>query len=297
MNKSLKAAIISGLVAGFVLGIAVEFFDQIAASIGLFEPWWRPINTGNMIINIPIFSIWGIILGIIFSKAYSIIPKEGVLKGLVYGLFLWLIISVRAVCFNLAYGYSLLATGHIFVGFFYYLLFGLVLGILYDELVKSGQYLNKEKKIETYDVRSGILPGAIAGLLGGFAAGITAVLGTATGAYYIVNAPERLTFDFFLSQGGAHAFVNMIWSIFFGMIFARVYNLVPSRNVKKGILFSLILYFIYDFHLGTFCIIWAFYHNALLIVKFLAYGMFVIGIAQAIVFGLVLGLLYRKPPK
>jgi uncharacterized BrkB/YihY/UPF0761 family membrane protein len=114
LTSSWKIGAVSGLIAGIVLGVAYEFFDQIAASWRLFEPWWIPINTGNMIINIPIFALWGIIFAVIYSKAYNVIPQEGVLKGLTYGIFLWIIISIRYVTFDLAYGNPIGVTGVIF---------------------------------------------------------------------------------------------------------------------------------------------------------------------------------------
>lgn len=52
-----------------------------------------------------------------------------------------------------------------------------------------------------------------------------------------------------------------------------------------------------SFYIGTYCVCWSVYHN----VWYLAISMFgqciVTGFFGFIAFGLVLGLLYRKPPK
>jgi hypothetical protein len=292
MNDSLKVAIVAGLIAGFVLGVAYEFFDQVAASWRLFEPWWIPINTGNMIINIPIFGLWGIIFAVIYSKAYNVIPQEGVLKGLIYGLFLWIIISIRYITFDLAYGNPIGVVGVIFAGFFQCLLFGLVLGILYDELLFDGQLSIKEK-VKTYDLRSGILPGALAGLIGGIAASVVAIAGPALGLWKLYGFTIESSFDLWLSQLGAHTVINLFWGAIFGAIFAKAYSSVPGKKIIKGLYYGLIIYLITSFHLSSFSICWAVYHNAWVIAEFMV-GNIIIAAAQFIVFGIVLGLLYKK---
>ena len=293
MNNSLKIGIVAGLIAGFVLGVAYELFDQVAASWHLFEPWWIPINTGNMMINIPIFGIWGIIFAVIYSQAYDVIPKEGVLKGLVYGLFLWVIISIRYVTFDLAYGNPIGVVGVIFTGFFQYLLFGLVLGILYDELLFGNQLPIKEK-VKAYDLRSGIFPGALAGLIGGITASVVAITGPALGLWKLYGFTIESSFDLWLSQLGAHTVINLFWGAIFGAIFAKAYFSIPGKKIIKGLYYGLIIYLITSFHLSSFSICWAVYHNAWFIAEFMV-GNIIIAAAQFIVFGIVLGYLYRKP--
>ena len=81
MNNSLKAGIISGLIAGVISAIVYEIFNNVALSLGFFEPWYRPLYTGNLIAFIPFFGLFGIILGVIYSKVYDIIPKKSIWKG------------------------------------------------------------------------------------------------------------------------------------------------------------------------------------------------------------------------
>ena len=299
MNNSLKVGIISGLIAGIISAIVYEIFNNIALSLDLFEPYWRPLQTGNIITFIPFFGFFGIVFGIIYSRTYDIIPKKGIWKGLIYGLFLYFFAIVRLQTFLISYGLLLNAAGELFTGFFSMISLGLVLGILY-EFLKNRYHLTKEiKKIVTYDMSSGVLPGAIAGLCGGLAASVFAVIGHATGYWGVPSgAGSQIlsTIEFWWSQAGTHIFYNMIWGTIFGAFFTKVYYLIPSKKVLKGLYYGLIVYLIASFYPVA---IWTF--------KYLSHGQWEIalqsllsqstGFAQAIAFGIVLGYLYRKPPK
>ena len=293
MNNSLKVGAVSGLITGFVFGISTEFFFRIAVSMGLYEPWFRPISPNNVIINVPVGITFGIILGIIYSKVYSLVPRRGIVKGLIYGLIIFFIYTVRIETFDLAYGRYLMVLGSYFTDPFAWLLFGLILGILYDELLYGGQPRVKEEfRIIEYKMRSGLLPGGIAGCIGGLAAGISMVTVTAIGL--LPDAPKTLTLEFFLSQAQSHILINMMWGVVFGAIFAKVYSLVPNKGVLKGLCYALIIYLITSFQLGVWGTTWAVYHGASLIAVMMAYGLFVVGSVNMIVYGLVLGALYKK---
>jgi len=267
--------------------------------MGLYDPWWRQFSINNVLVNIPLFGFWGIVLGIIYSKVYELVPGKGISKGLVYGLFFYFINMVRMATFHLAYARILDGAGYIFQGFFTWLIWGLVLGVLYEYL--SGRFypIKKEVKIITYDIISGILPGAIAGFCGGLAASIFQVMGHATGYWGTQAASGELvsTIEYWWSQVGTHLFINMIWGVIFGAIFAKVYNLVPGKKFKKGFYYGLIIFFITSFELGTIGVSWLLNHNAWEMAVITAGASWITGGANGIVFALVLGLLYRKPPK
>jgi len=299
MNNSLKAGIISGLIAGIISAIVYQFFTDIAVSLGLYDSWWREnvLCISTIAILIPILGFWGIIFGIIYSKVYSIIPKKGIWKGLIYGLFIWFITVFRIMTYLIPYGQYLNAAGEYFAYIFGAISFGLVLGILY-EFLGSRYYPIKEKlKIKTYDMKSGILPGAIAGFCGGMAAGIVQVFGHVTGYWGVISAGEVVsTIDYWMSQAGTHTLLNMIWGTIFGTFFAKVYNLVPGKKVLKGLYFGLIMVFITSIETDSiytgkllYCNLWE-----VALSNFLGN---LTSISNAIVFGIVLGLLYRKPSK
>jgi len=297
MNNSLKAGIISGLFAGIVLGTAYDITTRIAFSLDLFESWWRPIISNITVVNIPLFSFWGIILGVIYSSIYTLIPKKGIWKGLIYGLFLYFIVTIRIEFFSIAYSLFLNAAGHFFTGFFSWLSYGLVLGILYKYLCNRYNVSKEEKKIVQYDMMSGLLPGAIAGFSGGLAASVFAVIGQVTGYWGTIIAGEIIsTLDFWMSQAGTHILINMIWGTIFALFFPKVYNLIPGKKILKGLYYGLVMFLITTFNLTTWLIIWYANHNLWELAFKEILGLSV-GSANAIVFGLVLGLLYRKPPK
>ena len=82
MNNSFKTGILSGALAGLIFTIVQEIYVKISFSIGLWDPSIREAITQYSILKIfPLFVFWGIILGIIYLKIYSLIPKEKVMKG------------------------------------------------------------------------------------------------------------------------------------------------------------------------------------------------------------------------
>jgi len=297
MKNSLKAGIISSVIAGFISILVYEISSNAVVSMGLYDSWWEQFATGNILVNIPLMGFWSIIFGIIYSKTYNLIPKKGIWKGLVFGLFLWTIQNIRIETYSIAYGLFLSAAGNIFAPFFSMTAYGLLLGFLYEFLSSRYYPIKEKKKIVTYDMSSGLFPGAIAGFCGGIAAGIVQVFGHVTGYWGITVAGEIIsTIDFWWSQVGSHILVNMIWGTVFGAIFAKVFNLVPGKKILKGLCYGLIMVFITSIETNTWGTSWFAYHNewGFALTSFLGNST---SIAQAIVFGLVLGLLYRKPPK
>jgi hypothetical protein len=297
LTSSWKIGAFSGLIAGLIiLGIFAQFFMNISLSIGLYEAWFKPFVTDNFGFNIPFGIVFGIIFGIIYSRVYDVVPGKGILKALIFGLFLYLITSFRIETYIIPYGVDFLnSAGDLFDGSFTWIIFGLVLGILY-QLLRGRYYPDKEEpKIITYDMKSGILPGAIAGVLGGTAAGVVAVTGHLTGYWGVVLAGKIVpTIQFWYFQFGHHVLMNIIWDTFFGAIFAVVYNLVPGKKVKKGLCYGLIVYLITTFNVSIWALGWFVYHNAwqIALMQFLGFS---IGAAQFVVFGLAVGYLYRKP--
>jgi hypothetical protein len=298
MNNSLKAGIISGLIAGIIQGILIYYIDIFAASIGLYESYWRQIyfEGGHLWIDVAVASIFGIILGMIYSKVYSLVPGKKNVKGLSYAIILFFVYNIRTLSYWLAYGWVLTSVAHS-LQIISTLSFGILLGTLYEFLHNKYKIPKEKKKIIQYDWKSGIHPGAIAGLCGGMTASIVAIFGPAIGLWKVSGYPETITFDLWMGQAGSHILINMIWGTIFGVFFTKVFTLVPSRGVLKGIIFGLIVFLLTTFQFQCYGILIYLYHNELDLAKqSLGFG-WSVGFAQAIVYGLVLGLLYRKPPK
>ncbi|MFC1505837.1 hypothetical protein ACFLQ6_02080 [Thermoproteota archaeon] len=76
------------------------------------------------------------------------------------------------------------------------------------------------------------------------------------GPQTLIGAPEKFTFAFWIIQTGPHIFINLIWSIIFGAIFARVYNVVPGKRIMKGLCYGLIIYLLDTFQTSMYSIPW-----------------------------------------
>ncbi|WP_455276233.1 hypothetical protein [[Eubacterium] cellulosolvens] len=290
MKSSLKAAIISGLVAGVIAGIVHTIFANIAISIGLFSLGWHPIIPNAYVANISLGTIFGVICGIFYSKANKAIPGKGILKGTYYGLILLLLSWVQTGTFGLIYGIYLDVAGHIFIGFFKWISYGLVLGFFYEFLLNRYHPTKKEPRIKTYDLKGGILPGAIAGFADGVVAAIVNAIAFISGFFgppAAGGALVLLRFDFWMSQSGSSILINTIWGIVIGMIFTQVYNLIPGKGIKKGLYYGLIIAVISSFHTAAYYIGWGIIIGGL--------WTFVVGFfSTAITLGIVLGALYKK---
>ena len=93
---------------------------------------------------------------------------------------------------------------------------------------------------------------------------------------------------------GHHVLINLIWGIIFGLIYPKVYNVVPGKKVIKGICYALILYLITTFQFDTWIIVMYANHNAWQLALITFVSIFAYGLSWTI-YGIVLGYLYRKP--
>jgi len=289
MNNSLKIGILVGVIAGIIAGILYIISVRIAVSIGLFSPGFQSIIPNAYGANLIIPIIWGIIGGVIYTRSYNVIPGKGVFKGVFYGFILFLLSWVQNQSFALAYGAFLDVAGHIFSGFFQWMAYGLVLGILYEYLRNRYYPTKRESKIITYPVIGGVFPGAFAGLADGIAAALALALASMTGLFgpqVMAGAPDIFTFDFWVYQSGSHTLMNLIWGIVIGMIFTQVYNLVPGKGIIKGLCYSIIICTFSTFHMGAYWYGW----GAIAI----AWWAIWVGIfSTATTLGIVLGALYK----
>jgi len=134
----MKSGFTAGLVAGFVTAISTPIIGFIFIAIGIVEPLggqeiWDP--TMIMLWPFVLFGlivIWGTIFGVIYSKVYNIIPGKNLMKGLIYGLIIFLISNIRVASFQIAF-WQAIAWLWTFnsIGFFGLVIYGLVLGYLY----------------------------------------------------------------------------------------------------------------------------------------------------------------------
>ena len=104
MNNSLKIGAISGFIASLFTGVFLwPFVNNMIIYLEFWTPEYRWVVQNSVQVQILLSIIWGIILGIIYAKAYPVIPGKGALKGLCWGLIIYCIIGIRFTFFNLAY--------------------------------------------------------------------------------------------------------------------------------------------------------------------------------------------------
>ncbi|MCW4033109.1 MAG: hypothetical protein NWF08_06920 [Candidatus Bathyarchaeota archaeon] len=291
MSNSLKTGAISGLSAGIIKALAAIIIGvPLSFKLGLPYYWIPPppttpfskIITNEFIINL----IFGAIWGIIYSRAYRVIPGKGIMKGLIFGLFGYLIWHIRWVTLFISYGDLSQVTLQIIYGIIVWIPFGIALGIIFEYMRNRYQVPRKEPKIKQYNAIDGFFPGAFAGILGGVASFI-ANFASHDLAEYLVPG-HVIDFSLFLSQFGTQIMQHLMWGVFLGLIYSKVYNLVPGKGIIKGLIYGLIgAYLINEVPTALFFIG---YGNLLV-----AYMIIAIGGLQAIVYGLALGYLYKKP--
>jgi hypothetical protein len=195
----------------------------------------------------------------------------------------------------IAYGYYLDMMGYIFSSSFQWIAYGLVLAFSYDLLQIRYSLTKEEPKIETYDMKSGIFPGAIAGIVTGFVASFANAILFLSGQFKLPGAPATLTLDFWLSQSGSHILFHIIWGIIFGAIFAKVYNLVPRKGIMKGLSYSLIIFLITTVQSSVYTLGYGVSYSNWSSVYIAIWGIFVGLFSTGIAYGIMIGFLYRKP--
>jgi len=131
--------IVVSAIAGSIVGIVFFIFGAIFVRIGIIEPpvsleIWRELYGLVILASISLGVIWGVIFGAIYSILYNSIPGKGVLKGLCYGILIWLIKDIAAGSYIALIGIGTnYALALILVGFFMWIVYGFILGYFYKK--------------------------------------------------------------------------------------------------------------------------------------------------------------------
>lgn|GEM_PF-1470748 len=279
LTDSWKKGAISGLIAGIIAGIVKIVFSNIAIGIEVSKPEYvfGSLSLEMHLLRILIYgSVWGVIFGVLFAVFYDLIPKKGYMKGFLFGLILWLISVVRPMSFMAVYGWSYVA-GFIFISFFVLSIYGIILGILFKK--------NLPLESITYNFGNGVKAGIIAGLIGGASVVITGTLGQWILNLWVI-VPGIFSGIVAISQARDYIGLNVIWGCLQGIIFARIYDLIPGKGISKGLMYGGLLFLIAVIYFQSY----SFTPDYLPINAVSGF----LGLVQAIVFGLVLGYLYKK---
>jgi hypothetical protein len=279
LTDSWKRAAVFGLASGLVAGLVAYGCYLILLGFELPLPWYELFpegpfkNYAEFYIVMNLF--WGPIYGILFSKAYAAIPAKKIFKGLCFGFVIFLFSAVRDGVFWVPYAAGHLAISWMFIAFFSSIVYGILLGILYKKDVEP---------VGKFDVGKGFLVGALAGIIGGILAFFVAI---PVNIWYYGFGEKGFEIAYLTNLAVNHITINGFWSVIFGIVYTKVYNLVPGKNTLKGLVYGLIIFLMASGHWMSYLIAMGDYRSAI--------QLFLIGITQVMVFGLVLGLLYRKP--
>jgi hypothetical protein len=160
---SVMSGIQVGAIAGLLGGAFALLSRVLGGLVGLF-PFMYVIIEGEKIViedfTIQIISgiasqlfinmVWGIIFGIIFVKAYNVIPGKGVKKGLIFGMLFFLVASCRLSVYFILWGDLDAFWTYFFIGFFNALFYGLFLGLLYRKPTEATS--EKEEEIQVVKI-------------------------------------------------------------------------------------------------------------------------------------------------
>jgi hypothetical protein len=248
MTSSWKIGAFSGLVAGIVWGIVNSFIVISFLNLGLPYSYYEPPNvtplTEIFLFEIIFNTVFGIIFALIFSKIYEAIPgKSHALKGLFFGLGLYFLICIRSIIFLYSYGLIILVLNLLFT--ISPIIYGLILGILYKTPIK--EFETKR------DIKDGVIPGAITGLIFGFVVIIMFVTSAYLGFVFLFTetVPDYVTnIEFIINQYGAHTVINMFLMACFGAIYVRFYDVIPGKELIKGAIFGFLIWVIIDLYWG-----------------------------------------------
>jgi len=293
--KSWKIDAIAGLIAGIIAGIIGLISALIQFSIGIqyffLEPPPETPITGIAIREITINAFYGIGLGIIYSRIQDLIPGRSLKKGIYYGLVLWIIFNLRTA--TIASMYRFYDWAIIFLLMWTLIIYGPVLGILYEKLGSKYIVVQKRAKKKGFDLVKGFQIGAIAGIVYGTIVFLTNTVSAYIGIYGQIpgtmESPYLTDIGFMMSQLGAHIVFNLIWGAVFGVFFVIFYDRVPGKGVLKGLYFALIILFITSLRVAIYDFAYGFF--------ILAENWSIAGLIPAIGYGLTIGYLYKKPTK
>jgi len=142
-------------------------------------------------------------------------------------------------------------------------------------------------------MKSGFISGAIAGVIAGIVAAIVALISTIIFVFIMkvlpyIGAPEIWIPSMQTLFAIVSFLLNMIWGGILGILYVVLYNSIPGKGIKKGLIYGWIIFLISNVRAFSFLMPFAIFDFGL---TWTAIGFFVLT-----TYGLVLGYLY-KPKK
>lgn len=134
----MKSVAALGAIAGAAIGIVQATSGYVLADIGIIafpggrDIWVPSLMALMFLATISMGLIWCTIFSIIYAHFYDKVPGKGVLKGLCFGMMIWLIKDIAAGSYvALIMVQTSVAVSLIIIGFFMWIVYGLILGTFY----------------------------------------------------------------------------------------------------------------------------------------------------------------------
>jgi hypothetical protein len=128
----MKSGPAAGAIGGLLGAIAGYILYPVGSMIGLFPP--SQADLMMVLIKMLVTTIiFGIIFGFIYVKLFDCFPGKGIMKGLYFGLMIWLIKDITAGTYVYNMGFPIITAILVWVGFFMWVVYGLVIGYLYKK--------------------------------------------------------------------------------------------------------------------------------------------------------------------
>jgi len=133
-DYDIGSGLTSGAIAGLVFGLIISL-TNIFTNIWIYK--YHPMTvtlsflTLQSIFHIGVNTFYGIFFGVMFAMFYDRVPYQGIKKGLVYGLIVYLITSFQVAFYGIVNTWYDFAIAWSYSAFLAFIAYGLVLGAIY----------------------------------------------------------------------------------------------------------------------------------------------------------------------
>jgi hypothetical protein len=136
-------------------------------------------------------------------------------------------------------------------------------------------------------MKNAILAGAIAGLVSGIVSSILVFVGLSTGLYGAniiapASQPEITNSAIYM------ILLTLILGSLVALIYSKFYDSIPGKDLKKGLYFGLIIWFVKDIMAALYLVM------PMMQPIIIGVNLIVVGLYVWVIYGLVLGYLYEK---
>ncbi len=137
-------------------------------------------------------------------------------------------------------------------------------------------------------MKTGYAAGAVAGLVAAILSPIIGFIFIRTGIIEPIGGLEIWDPTMMMLWPFVLFGLIIIWGTILGVIYSKVYDIIPGKNLKKGLIYSLIIFLISNIRVTSFqipfaqAITWLWTFN-------------IVGFLGLVIYGLIIGYLYRKP--